>query len=285
MLILLYSNPSEILAANRPKQPLNLALVNSEQKTNEFRFSQEEFVEYAYHGNVDKIQELANEMRIEEIGSTYQGTPAHFILIEGAPGIGKSTLCWQLCQLWTEGKLRHNWDLMVLVEIRDETTRKARTVYDLLYHPDDSTRKSIAQEVEKRDGEGLFLVFDGYDELSDDQHNELSVFQKILTNQILHKVTVVVTSCSTATKNLPHQFTQNLEQHIVIVGLNETDIQRYISLACGNNTHLLKNLRSYVSTQPFVFSVMHNPLHCAIVIELYTYSTGRIDGKILPPTL
>ena len=266
----IYSNPSEILAANRPKQPLNLALVDSEQKANnEFRFSQEEFVEYAYHGDVDGIQELTNEMRIEEIGSTYSETPAHFVLIEGAPGIGKSTLCWQLCRLWSEGKMRHKWDLMVLVEIRDETTRKARTVYDLLYHPDDSVRKSIAQEVEKRDGEGIVLIFDGYDELSDDQRNELSVFQKILTNRILHKVTVVVTSRSTATQNLPHQFKQNLEQHIVIVGLNETDIQRYISLACGNNTRLLENLRSYVSIQPFVFSVMHNPLHCAIVIELY----------------
>ena len=266
----IYSNPSEILAANRPKQPLNLALVDSEQKANnEFHFSQEEFVEYAYHGDVDGIQELANEMRIEEIGSTYSETPAHFVLIEGAPGIGKSTLCWQLCRLWSEGKLSHKWDLMVLVEIRDETTRKARTVYDLLYHPDDSIRKSIAQEVEKRDGEGLVFVFDGYDELSDDQRNELSVFQKILTNRILHKVTVVVTSRSTATKNLPHQFKQNLDQHIVIVGLNETDIQRYISLACGNNTRLLENLRSYVSIQPFVFSIMHNPLHCAIVIELY----------------
>ena len=135
----IYSNPSEILAANRPKQPLNLALVDSEQKANnEFRFSQEEFVEYAYHGDVDGIQELTNEMRIEEIGSTYSETPAHFVLIEGAPGIGKSTLCWQLCRLWSEGKLSHKWDLMVLVEIRDETTRKARTVYDLLYHPDDS---------------------------------------------------------------------------------------------------------------------------------------------------
>ena len=57
---------------------------------------------------------------------------AKFVLIEGGPGMGKSTLCWQLCRLWREGKLQ--WDLMVIVELRDESTRRASSLYDLLYH-------------------------------------------------------------------------------------------------------------------------------------------------------
>ena len=55
----------------------------------------------------------------------------HFVLIEGAAGVGKSTLCWQLCRLWlSEAKMQRQWDLVVLVEIRDEDTRKARNIYD-----------------------------------------------------------------------------------------------------------------------------------------------------------
>ena len=82
--------------------------------------------------------------------------------------MGKSTLCWQLCRLWREGKLQ--WDLMVIVELRDESTRRASNLYDLLYHPDEETRRAIAQDIEKQEGEGLLIFLDGYDELSDEQH-------------------------------------------------------------------------------------------------------------------
>ena len=42
---------------------------------------------------------------------------------------------------------------MVIVEIRDESTRRASNLYDLLYHPDEETRRDIAQDIEKREGE------------------------------------------------------------------------------------------------------------------------------------
>ena len=264
----IYIKQSEIAVSSRPEQPLNLVLVHKPK--DELESSHKEQMKYAFYGNVDLVQKQNAVIKIEEIGSTLiTKTPAHFVLIEGAPGMGKSTLCWQLCRLWSEGKLRHKWDLMVLVEIRDETTRKARTVYDLLYHPDDSVRKSIAQEIEKRDGEGLFIIFDGYDELSDDQRHELSIFQRILVNRLLRKATIVVTTRKIDKNSLPSQFKQNLDQHIEIAGFNNCDIHRYISLACGNNTSLFNDFISFVYSHPFLCTVIHNPLHCSIVTELY----------------
>ena len=254
----IYIKQSEITVSSRPEQPLNLVLVHKPK--DELESSHKEQMEYAFYGNVDLVQKQNAVLNIEEIGSTLKTkTPAHFVLIEGAPGMGKSTLCWQLCRLWSEGKLRHKWDLMVLVEIRDETTRKARTVYDLLYHPDDNVRKSIAQEIEKRDGEGLFIILDGYDELSDDQRNELSIFQRILVNRLLRKATIVVTTRKIDKNSLPSQFKQNLDQHIEIAGFNNSDIHQYISLTCGNNTRLslFNDFLFYVYSHPFVFSLMY----------------------------
>ena len=171
-----HSKPSEFLAVNRPERPLNLVLVHKERQIDTSHNQQHKF---AFHGKVDEIQKQKTPIEIEKIGSTLKSkTAAHFVLIEGAAGIGKSTLCWQLCRLWSEGKLQHEWDLVVLVEIRDEATRKATSVYDLLLHPDDGIRQSIAQEVQKREGEGLMIIFYGYDELSDDQCSEFSLVQK-----------------------------------------------------------------------------------------------------------
>ena len=232
--------------------------------------------EWLSNGSVSEIQKQKASVKANEIGSLNGGkTAAHFVLIEGGPGMGKSTLCWQLCRLWRKGKLQ--WDLMVIVELRDESTRRASNLYDLLYHPDEETRLAIARDIKKREGEGLLIFIDGYDELSNEQQSELSVIQKLLTNKLLRKATVVVTSRPHATKNLPPQFKQGLHQHIEIVGFNETDIQTYITLSCGDNQHLFENFRSYVDSHPFILSVMYNPLHCTIVTELYIqyWQNGR----------
>ena len=259
---------------NRPERPINLVLVRKDNNENDSSFIH--FQELLSNGSVIEIQKWKVSITINQIGYLNgRKAAAHFVLIEGGPGMGKSTLCWQLCRLWREGKLQ--WDLMVIVELRDESTRRASNLYDLLYHPDEETRRAIARDIEKREGEGLLIFLDGYDELSDEQHSELSVIQKILTNKLLRKATVVVTSRAHATTNLPPQFKQGLNQHIEIAGFNETDIQTYITLSCGDKQHLLETFRSYVDSHPFILSVMYNPLHCSIVTELYIqyWQNGR----------
>ena len=93
------ANPSEFVAVNRPERPINLVLVHKEKKT---ETSHNEQIKFAFHGKVDEIQRRKIPMKIEKIGS-FLNVAAHFVLIEGAAGVGKSTLCWQLCKLWLEG--------------------------------------------------------------------------------------------------------------------------------------------------------------------------------------
>ena len=276
----LYSNLD--FSVNRPENPINLVLVRKERNENDTTLIQNQ--EMLINGSVLEIQKRREAVEMNEIGSPDDGKTAHFVLIEGGPGMGKSTLCWQLCRLWREGKLQ--WDLMVIVELRDESTRRASSLYDLLYHPDDETRLVIEQDIKKREGEGLLIFLDGYDELSNEQQNELSVVHKILTNKLLRKATVVVTSRPFATASLPSQFKQALNQHIQIAGFNMIDIQTYIALSCKDNQRLLVNFASYVDSHPFILSVMYNPLHCSIVTELYIqYWQNEPHKGFAPQTL
>ena len=256
-----------VLSANRPERPISLALVHKEKNESDSSFIQ--LQEMLFNGSVDKIQMKKTPVNMGEIGSLDGGkTAAKFVLIEGGPGMGKSTLCWQLCRLWREGKLLHEWDLMVIIEIRDESTRQAKNLYDLFYHPDNKIRLAIEQDIQNREGEGLLIFLDGYDELSEEQRNQMSVLQKILTNKLLRKATIVVTSRPTALTKLPLQYKQKLNQHISIAGFNKTEIRMYITLAC-KDSQLLESFHSYVDNNPFILSVMYNPLHCSIVTELY----------------
>ena len=107
----LYSKP--VISINRPEQPIDLVLVREKRNQDDKSFHLQK--KSAFEGNVNQIQNQATSVNPNQIGSLNGGkTAAHFVLIEGSPGIGKSTLCWQLCRLWRENKMLHKWDLMVV---------------------------------------------------------------------------------------------------------------------------------------------------------------------------
>ena len=49
------------------------------------------------------------------------GTPVRCVLIDGAPGVGKSTLAWEVCHKWAQNGLDSvkQFELVVLVKLRE----------------------------------------------------------------------------------------------------------------------------------------------------------------------
>ena len=171
------------------------------------------------------------------------------------------------------------------MQLRDETTRTAQCLSDLLYHPDDNISKAVCRIVERREGENVLLLFDGYDEIANDQRTDSIFLRMLRQSRFLHKATVIVSSRPFATKSLPFQFRNNLDQHVEIVGFNEQDIETYLTSACQDNPEMLSDLKSYISTQQFISSVLYNPLLCTIVIELYRQYWQRGEKGLAPSTM
>ena len=86
------------------------------------------------------------------------------ILIEGDPGVGKTTLVWELCKGWGENRLLHQWDVVVLIQIRDIDAREASNLEHLL-DPYEQFRNEL-DYIKRTCGNGVMITFDGYDELS-----------------------------------------------------------------------------------------------------------------------
>ena len=273
----LYSRPPH--SEHRPKRPLELVLVLQDRNIDR---SYLQMLRNIFFGEINEIVRVKKQVKMEEVGIFSEQNKARFVLIEGAAGIGKSTFCWQLCRLWSQGGLRYKWDLMIVVEIREESTRNATCVYDLLRHSHD---RSVAKEIEERNGTGVFIIFDGYDEVSEYQKSNQSVVSKILTNKLLTEATVVVTSRPNALKYLPLEFMQLLNQHIILAGFNETDIDTYITKSCQSDKSLLEYLRSIVNNKPFIRSLMFNPLHCSIITELFIEYWEVEQRSFAPDTL
>ena len=281
-----YSKP-QFTHHHRPKQIVNLVLVDMK-KDNEVDELQRECLLNQLHGDIDLIKQKKTPLTIDQIGVLADGGgTAHRILIEGAPGIGKTTFLWHVCHQWAVGKLLQQWELVVLVQLRDKIARTSQCLSDLLYHPDDNISEAVYRIIKRQEGANVLIIFDGYDELSNDQRTD-SIFLEILQqkSRFLRKATVLVSSRPLAATTLPHQFKNSLDQHVEILGFSEQDIKAYLTSAlCQDNPDMLKDLKSYIFTQPFISSVLYNPLHCTIVTELYLQYWQRGKKGLAPSTL
>ena len=65
------------------------------------------------------------------------------ILLEGAPGCGKSTLSVYICQQWEKGQLFNQFQLVILIRLRDPAVQNVKGLADLLPCPDTTTARQI----------------------------------------------------------------------------------------------------------------------------------------------
>ena len=70
-------------------QFITLALIKKEANFDDFSKS-------TFHGGMDEIRAVKNRVEMDDLVTPH----SQFVLVEGPPGIGKSTLCWELCRKW-----------------------------------------------------------------------------------------------------------------------------------------------------------------------------------------
>ena len=87
------------------------------------------------------------------------------VLIEGDPGMGKTTLAINICKCWAEGSLLQNYDAVILITLRDPEIQESKTISDLLLMVSDKMRENVFEEIIKNHGERVCFIFEGCDEL------------------------------------------------------------------------------------------------------------------------
>ena len=260
---------------------INLLIVHKKIKEN--NTEKHAVMKYKIHGNTGKVKGKREPILIKEIGESDR-LPC-FVLIEGDPGVGKTTLVWELCKSWAKGELLQEWDIVLLVQLRDTDMREADSIESMI--DPDGDYPEFCSFVKQTLGERLLLIFDGFDELSEKQREKSSVFMRLLKFSKLNKSSIFVTSRPSATSLLPEQFYDNLHQHIEIVGFEEKDIRRYIDCKFKKPEKrcILDDFNEYISSHDFIFTLMYVPLHCALVTDLYEQYWRKGEKQFAPKTL
>ena len=202
-----------------------------------------------------------------------EGKQSCFILIEGAPGIGKSVLLKEITYKWANKELLQKFELVLLVCLRDSSLRQIQSVDDLLRlicMGDEYATEIVsacAQYLFANGGRSLTLLLDGYDEYPE-HLRESSLVANILKRQVLPLCGLVVSSRPHASEHLREQATIRVD----ILGFTETEREHYIKQALPDQPHKIEELTQYLHQQPSVDSICFIPFN--MVVLLYLYKLG-----------
>ena len=229
-------------------------------------------------GNNDIISQVHSKIEIEDVLKPNDSDQSLTVVVDGPPGIGKTTLCRKLLNLWANGELKHKqYDLVLYCPLRNINIAQANKLEQLLNYNYQCPDVSMVTEwLERSHGKGLLIIFDGWDELST-QLRQSSLPTKIICKQFLNKCSVVVTSRSYASSSLLKLTSVN--KHVQIMGFLEEEINTVIKGTLENNPQIAQELIDELQIRNDVYTLCYIPLICSIVIHVF-----EVNGQ-LPKTL
>ena len=257
--------------------------------------------------NNDVILNKKTEIDFSDIAGGLPATNSseRVILVEGAPGVGKSTFAWEFCRRWERGEIAQQYQLVLLLRLRDEGMSRSNDLQDLIYHPNIGVPRAVRRELVDSHGVNTLIILEGFDELPDSQRRETSIFLQLILGQQLRDSTIMVTSQPWATGKIIRRIEHRIFQHIEVLGFTEENIAKYVrsvfigedkTTACAIdqsiggpdevNEEVKKNIddvMGYLDTYPQIKDCMYIPLNAAVVVSIYR---GSKKGEcILPKTL
>ncbi len=112
---------------------------------------------------------------------------SRFVLVEGALGTGKSTLCWELCRKWDTLKSLQDFKIVLQLKLRERRVQNAASLNELFYHEDRRLSQSVVDEVLQCEGEGILLILDGFDEVPPTVIRDPNcLMMRLISGQCLH---------------------------------------------------------------------------------------------------
>ena len=229
-------------------------------------------------GKLDNIMNVSKKIDIQDVLKHNDDNSPIKVEVDGPPGVGKTTLCHKLCNMWAKSELKKcSFGLVFLLPLRDERVSSAENISDLvsLYHSCKEICETVSQKIKQRNGKDLLLIFDGWDEFKGRDKN-ISFILDIIQGRQLHKCNVLDTSCTYASAKLLQLHSVN--RHVEVLGFKKQEIFSCIrkELSEENAEQLMKELE----IREDVLSLCYIPFVCSMLVRVY-----QLSGSILPNTL
>jgi len=187
------------------------------------------------------------------------------VLIEGAPGIGKTVLCKEIAYQWANSNLLNKRKLLFLLLLRNFYSSNIRSIEDFVQYILKSRQMatSTSQYIIQNKGEDLAIVLDGYDEMTKEDRKN-SFISDIINRAVLPKCLLVITSRPTASLHLLN----NVDCRVEIVGFTEEDRLDYIKTALPDSHAKVNDIQYFLHSNPIINALCYIPLNMTILLCL-----------------
>ena len=254
-------------------QFINLALVKQDGQINSFTQS-------TLHGGVDEIKKSKILVGMDAIVTS----DSQFVLVEGPPGMGKSTLCWELCRQWDTLKSLKDYKIVLQLKLRERRVQNASSLQEIFYHRDKKISQGVVDEAHRCEGKGVLLIFDGFDEMPTSVvQDKDSLLMELISGTSLPRAIRLVTSRPSALHHKEEFFPRKF-RHIEILGFTSDESKvRYAELAFESEPEVFASFKKFVFSNPIIKSLMYIPVNCAIISQVY--KDIRRSRKLMPKTM
>ena len=195
------------------------------------------------------------------------------ILIEGAPGMGKSTLSKEIAYQWAKGDLLKSKKFVFLVHLRElhlsDVNSTENFLQRILYSSNHQKCEQIAQHIGDP-GKDIAIILDDCNEI-----NKSFFISELLKRNVWSDCMLIVTTCHD--NLLPLRGT--VDRRIKIMGFTAEDRLKYIDKAFKDSHERIIELKKFLKNNPVINALCYVPLNMTILQSL-----AKRDIRNLPET-
>ena len=234
---------------------------------------------------VSKEEAEGSEIDVDDIFRSSEEDNDPLVLVEGSPGIGKTTLCLKLAHDWANGAMPHNFPsfkLVFLLKCRDMKGDIVEDIFEQLL-PEDLKEK--AKEVlfnfveDYNNQKQILFILDGVDELPGNLEDHVN---KVLGRKKLPFCYVLATTRQEKGIHTKDQFKFYL--CLAIEGFSEENSFAYIRKHFRNigTEHSSKGERliEEIQLNPLLGDLQSNPLNLLLLCFVYEDHEGSLPSSI-----
>ena len=206
------------------------------------------------------------------------------VLVEGSPGIGKTTFCLKIAYDWANGKIpkEHSFpefEIVLLLKCRDIDGDVLDAINEQLLPEDEKLRKELIGYIKEFHYHGkVLLILDGLDELPEKLKPDVD---KLLHKKILPFCYVLATS----RQERGIQIRQKVDFDVLlqIEGFTDADALEYIRKHFNHlgPEHLSKGERLIKAIQEnsFLHALPSNPLNLLLLCVVFEDYEGKLPSR------
>ena len=267
-------SPLQPLSDSKPNPLLPFRLARIEKQTLSSSSDMDRFTRESLRGDMDDVIHKKTAMELSELGVMGDSSRPRVVLIEGAPGVGKTTFAWDQCRQWAEGRLLQDYSIVLLLPLRDNNIRQISSLSSLFRHSRGQVREEVSRRVAESGGKGCLIWLEAWDELPDHLRSSDSLFTQLIRGLQLPAATIFITSRPWATRGLLETVGDRMSQHTELLTLAKEEVEnvtRAIIVAIHSQTSSDSgfDFLQFIDSNPVIRAAMYTPVSAAIVEQVF----------------